>query len=156
MNSRERRLSSWSNATCARPLCEALLSRRGQGPHHAHKDRVGTWDISRLTVSCSRRRSALGRRGAVADDERAREVGLRHSSCEADEQNRAICCGVGGAKDGDQGNVGWQSTRRTQSRISVSQALDRIRRITAVKTRGRSRMQESRKYGSMRGGGAQQ
>src|SRR6516164_10800370 len=89
MNSRERRLCLWSNATCAMPLCEALLSRRGQGPHHAHKDRVGTWDISRLTVSCSRRRSALGRRGAVADDERAREVGLRHSSCEADERSAA-------------------------------------------------------------------
>src|SRR3954464_12708469 len=28
------------------PLCEALSSRRGRGPHHAHKDRVGTWDIS--------------------------------------------------------------------------------------------------------------
>jgi hypothetical protein len=44
--SRERRLFSWSNATCAMPLCEALSSRRGRGPHHAHKDRVGTWDIS--------------------------------------------------------------------------------------------------------------
>src|SRR5262249_5593543 len=46
MNSRERRLSSWSNATCAMPLCEALWSRRGRGPHHAQKDRVGSWDIS--------------------------------------------------------------------------------------------------------------
>ena len=33
MNSRERRLSSWSNATCAMPLCEASSSRRGRGPH---------------------------------------------------------------------------------------------------------------------------
>jgi hypothetical protein len=46
------------------------------------------------------------------------------------------------------GNVGWQSTRRTQSRISVSQALDRIRQISAVKTRGRSRMRENCTYGS--------
>src|ERR1700720_1625285 len=29
MNPRERRLSLWSNATCAMPLCEALPSRRG-------------------------------------------------------------------------------------------------------------------------------
>jgi hypothetical protein len=32
------------------------------------------------------------------------------------------------------GNVGWQSTRRTQSRISVSKALVRIRQALAVWT----------------------
>src|SRR5215469_9008090 len=51
----------------------------------------------------------------VADDERTREVGLRHSSDEADEQSAALCraiCrrvlrgGVGGAKGGDQGECG--------------------------------------------------
>jgi hypothetical protein len=35
MNSRERRLSLWSNAICAMPLCEALSSRRGRGPDSA-------------------------------------------------------------------------------------------------------------------------
>src|SRR6202040_3037355 len=49
------------------------------------------------------------------------------------------------------GNVGQQSTRRTQSRISVSKALARIRQIVAVDTRGGSRMRESRTYGSVRG-----
>jgi hypothetical protein len=49
------------------------------------------------------------------------------------------------------GNAGWQSTRRTQSRISVSKALARIRQALAVWTRGRSRMRESRTYGSVRG-----
>jgi hypothetical protein len=44
MNSRERRLCLWSNATCAMPSCEALPSRRGPRAHHAQKDRVGTWD----------------------------------------------------------------------------------------------------------------
>jgi hypothetical protein len=39
-----------------------------------------------------------GRRGAVAGDEQTREVTLRHSSCEADEQSRAT---TGGAKSGD-------------------------------------------------------
>jgi hypothetical protein len=27
-----------------------VSSRRGRGPHHVHKDRVGTWDISYLAV----------------------------------------------------------------------------------------------------------
>jgi RNA-directed DNA polymerase len=33
---------------------------------------------------------------------------------------------------GTKGNAGQQSTRRTQSRISVSQALERIRQASAV------------------------
>jgi hypothetical protein len=50
------------------------------------------------------------------------------------------------------GNVGQQSTRRTQSRISVSKALVRIRQhIVAVDTRGGNRMRESCTYGSVRG-----
>jgi hypothetical protein len=49
--SRERRPSSWSNATRAVPSCEALSSRRGLGPHHAHKDRVGNWEISCLAAA---------------------------------------------------------------------------------------------------------
>ena len=105
MKSRERRLSSWSNATCAMPPCEALSSRRGRRPHHAQKDRVGTWYILRLT-SDDNVLVRTGRRGAVADDARAREVGLRYSSCEADEQRGAIRCGAGGAKGGGQGECG--------------------------------------------------
>ena len=49
------------------------------------------------------------------------------------------------------GNADQQSTCRTQSRISVSQALERMRQAIAVWTRGRSRMRESRTYGSARG-----
>src|SRR6516164_872529 len=49
------------------------------------------------------------------------------------------------------GNAGQQSTHRTQSRVSVSQALERMRQVFAVWTRGRSRMRESCKYGSARG-----
>src|SRR6266481_4849796 len=49
------------------------------------------------------------------------------------------------------GNASQQSTCRTQSRISVSQALERIRQTFAVMTRGRSRMRESCMYGSVRG-----
>jgi hypothetical protein len=46
------------------------------------------------------------------------------------------------------GNADQQSTRRAQSRISVSQALERIRQTFAVMTRGKSRMRESCTYGS--------
>src|SRR6266581_4049824 len=46
------------------------------------------------------------------------------------------------------GNANQQSTHRTQSRVSVSQALERIRQAFAVWTQGRSRMRESCMYGS--------
>ena len=52
---------------------------------------------------------------------------------------------------GTEGNARQLSTRRTQSRVSVSQALERIRQRSAVTTRGGSRMRESRTYGSVRG-----
>src|SRR5215831_10496179 len=85
------------------PSSEALSSRRGRGPHHAQKDRVGSWEIPRLTTGHVPNWSASGRRGAVADDARTWEVGLRHSSREADEQGGAIRCGAGGAKGGGRG-----------------------------------------------------
>ena len=53
---------------------------------------------------------------------------------------------------GTKGNADQQSTCRTQSRISVSQALERIRQNALPShTRGGSRMRESRTYGSVRG-----
>ena len=56
---------------------------------------------------------------------------------------------------GTKGNAGQQSTCRTQRRGSVSQALERIRQWRAIalpsRTRGGSRMRESRPYGSVRG-----
>jgi hypothetical protein len=52
---------------------------------------------------------------------------------------------------GTKGNADQQSTRRTQSRASVTQTLERMRQAIAVVTRGRSRMRESCTYGSVRG-----
>jgi hypothetical protein len=52
--------------------------------------------------------------------------------------------GVGGAKGVDQGECGQRQAR-------VSQALERIRQLLAVWTRGGSRMRASRTYGSVRG-----
>ncbi|SRR6266508_1049113 len=59
-------------------------------------------------------------------------------------------CGAGGAKGGGKGNASQHNTHRAQYRISVPQALERIRPV-AVRTRGGSRMRESRMYGSVRG-----
>ena len=47
---------------------------------------------------------------------------------------------------GTKGNANQQSTCRTQSRVSVSQALERIRQVFAVWTRGK------RSYGAGGGG----
>ena len=52
---------------------------------------------------------------------------------------------------GTKGNAGQQSTHRTQCRTNVSQALERIRKVSPSHTRGGSRMRESRTYGSVRG-----
>ena len=49
------------------------------------------------------------------------------------------------------GNASQQRTRRTQSRVSVSHALERIRQHTAVDTLGGSRVRASRTHGSGRG-----
>ena len=50
---------------------------------------------------------------------------------------------------GTEGNVGQSSTRWTQRRISVSQGVGSHTALSAVDTRGGSRMRESRTYGSM-------
>ena len=53
---------------------------------------------------------------------------------------------------GTKGNTGQPHTRRTQSRDSVSQGLDRVRHAALPSnTRGRSRMPELGTYGSVRG-----
>src|SRR5215831_952019 len=89
----------------------------------------GNREIPRLTSGNKESWFASGRRGAVADDVRVREVRLRHISWEADEQSGAIRCGVGGAKGGGQGEYGSAKHYRAQDRESVSQALDRIRQV---------------------------
>jgi hypothetical protein len=71
-------------------------------------------------------RSASGRRRAVADDARVREVEPCHSSKETGEQSRieADCCGgVGGAKGRGQGECEPARTHRAQNRVRVVLAL---------------------------------
>ena len=77
----------------------------------------------------------------------------------ANKARKARCGGIcGGGRSGvverragAKGNTHQQSTCRAQNRISVTQALERIRQLLPSHTRGRSRMRESRTYGSGRG-----
>src|ERR1700719_2206580 len=59
---------------------------------------------------------------------------------------------------GTKGNANQQHSGRTQSRETVTQVLARIRQTARQRlpslTRGRSRMRESRTYGSVRGAGS--
>src|SRR3954470_5208275 len=66
----------------------------------------GNREISSLARTACRSWPASGRRGAVADDARRREVRPRYSSNEAAEQSRATGGGGGGAKGGDRGERG--------------------------------------------------
>ena len=53
---------------------------------------------------------------------------------------------------GTKGNAGQQSTCRAQNRVSVSPALERIRKVASPSdTQGGSRMPELGPYGSVRG-----
>jgi len=120
------RVFTRSKATCAAPFfneCEVPSPCRGPRPHHAQTDRVGSWEIPPLAVSVAwEGRSASGRRGAVADDARTREVEPCHSSEETGEQSRpgnGICGGVDGAKGRGRGECEPACTYRTQSRVRV-------------------------------------
>src|SRR5215469_769874 len=88
--------------TSGRVIASARTTQRGQRPWHVRTllaREPGDLAIDRGNS----RRSASGRRGAVADDARSREVRLRHSSSEADEQSGPDRSGAGGAKGGGQG-----------------------------------------------------
>jgi len=130
---------------------------RGRRAHHAWKDRVGNWDIPRLADGKMPPRSASGRRRAVADDVRAREVGRGHSSWEIGEQGGAIRRGAGGAKGRGQGEC-WPATHALDPEPGCAchwrWPHTRHRPAMERRTRGGSRMRESRTYGSVRGAGS--
>ena len=83
------------------------------------------------------RRSALGRRGAEANDARTREVGPRHNSYEAGEQSEGspLRRRLRGRtqrswwerRAGAKGNTHQHNTYWTQSQARVTNALERIR-----------------------------
>src|SRR6516225_815348 len=99
-----------------------------------------------------RRRSASGRRGAVADDARSREVRLCHSSWEADEQSDPDRSGAGGAKGGGQGECEpAKHAPDSEPGKRVPRAGAHTANALPSHTRGGSRMPELGPYGSVRG-----
>src|SRR6266540_3901209 len=102
------------------PLREALSSRRGRGPHHAQKDRDGTWEVPRLTT-------ALCRPGPHREGEEPEP--MMHGCGKSDfaivaekPTNKAEQSAAESAEPRAEtkGNANQQSTHRTQSRVSVS------------------------------------
>src|SRR4249919_1013208 len=99
----------------------------------------------------NRRRSASGRRGAVADDARSREVRLCHSSCEADEQSGPDRSGAGGAKGGGQGEgEPAKHASDTVPKMRVTGAGAHTASSPSL-TQGGSRVREFCTHGSGRG-----
>src|SRR5271170_6041938 len=125
--SQERRPWKESNATCARPICEAMPSCRGRRARHAQKECIGSWEVPRLTSGNVR--PGPHREGEEPEPmmhERGKSdtaVGAKNPANKAERsaaelvEQRAVT----------KGNADQQSTRRAQERESVSQALGRIR-----------------------------
>jgi hypothetical protein len=152
--SQERRPCRESNATWTGPLSEAMPACRGRRADHAQKDRVGTWEIPRSARAIPLL-VRIGKGEPKADDERTREVGPSSSSCEAGEQGGAIRRGAGGAKGWDQGECepaahgpdAEPGNRVTGAGAHTSNRKGKNSDLPSL-TRGRSRMRESRTYGS--------
>ena len=150
--SQERRPCRESNATRTGPLSEAMPACRGRRADHAQKDRVGTWEIPRSARAIPLL-VRIGKGEPKADDERTREVGPSSSSYEAGEQGGAIRRGAGGAKGWDQGEckpAAHGPDAEPGNRVTGAGAQPQDSGLPSL-TRGRSRMRESRTYGSVRG-----
>src|SRR5271170_1195181 len=81
-------LSTLRKAKQARRVTASVrLVRRGRRPWHVRKLSVfrEPGDLVSGRAASPPRRSVSGRRGAIADDERTREVTLRHSSKKKEE-----------------------------------------------------------------------
>jgi hypothetical protein len=102
------RRSMVSKATCAAPSCEALSPCRGLRPHHARRDRVGTWETSSGPQSLWRFRAAAGRRGAEAAVEQARS--RTSLVVPVKRPNKAARSGGGGRGGKGARSEGWQTT----------------------------------------------
>ena len=97
-----RRKATWTDASARASRQPGVVEEPGMCGSFLGGNR----EIPRLTNRGKAVGSASGRRGAVADDARTREVRLCHSSGEVGEQGRAIGCGIDGAKGRGQGKCG--------------------------------------------------
>ena len=126
------------------------------------RDRIGTWEVSGLAAVMLREQDGPHREGeepkpmmhgheksdlvivAVKPTNKAKKAPAEASA-------GAVAAVSVERRAGAKGNTHQQSTYWTQSQARVSQALERIRQLVPSHTRGRSRMRESRTYGSGRG-----
>jgi len=97
------------------------------------------------------RRSASGRRGAIADDARSRKVRLCHSSWEADEQSGPDRSGAGGAKGEGQGEC--EPAKHAPDTVPKTRVTGAGAHTASSpsRTQGGSRVREFRLHGSGRG-----
>jgi RNA-directed DNA polymerase len=107
-------------------IASTRSARRGRRTWHVRTLLARDREISGLT-SCLMGWPASGRRGAVADDERTREVRLRPVAMKPANKAGPPAAEWVEPRAGTKGNTGQPHTRRTQSRGSVSQGLDRVR-----------------------------
>jgi hypothetical protein len=147
-------------------IASTWLTRRGRRTWHVSK-LLGREPGGPRSGHSRMRWSALGRRGAVANDARSWEVRFRHSSCEADEQSRATGRGAGGAKGGGRGECatakhlpGTAPGKRVTgagAHTASREASERRRSACfsglASTPQGGSRVPELGPLGSVRGGG---
>src|SRR6266436_2872278 len=149
--SQERRPCRESNATWTGPLSEAMPALPGSKSRSRAKG--SRRNLGDPAFGQGNPASGPHREGKpIADDERTREVGPSSSSCEAGEQGGAIRRGAGGAKGWDQGECKPATHGRTQSgkpchRCWRAYVKPQDSGLPSL-TRGRSRMRESRTYGS--------
>src|SRR5215471_25078 len=155
--SQERRPCRESNATWTGPLSEAMPACRGRRADHAQKDRVGTWEIPRSARAIPLL-VRIGKGEPKADDERTRESDPAVVATKlANKAERSVaepvepragtkveCEPAAHGPDAEPGNRVTGAGAHTSNRNSDLPSL----------TRGRSRMRESRTYGSVRGAGS--
>src|SRR6266849_1664591 len=156
-----------------RPGCRRCFERGRQHEQTQHRERLAdpAWskNLACADAPCAgtgrsrdrpfgnRRRSVSGRRGAVADDARSREVRLCHSSWEADEQSRATGRGAGGGKGGGKGecepatHAPDSEPGKRVTRAGAHTANRNEKDALPSHTQGGSRMPELGPYGSVRG-----
>ena len=129
--------SDWRKATRTSassrvPVRPGVVGDPGMHARSLHGNR----EISSLAVGAScGRRSASGRRGADADDARAEKSDLAVVAMKPANKAGSPAAEAVEPREGTKGNADQPRTRRTQSRESVSQGLERVRQAARQRKR---------------------
>src|SRR5258707_7752549 len=155
--SQERRPCRESNATWTGPLSEAMPALPGSKSRSRAKG--SRRNLGDPAFGQGNPASGPHREGKpIADDERTREVGPSSSSCEAGEQAERSAAEPVEPRAGTKGNANQQHTvgrgaGKPCHRCWRAYVKPQNSDLPSL-TRGRSRMRESRTYGSVRGAGS--